>query len=180
MGRSQKQPRPHRPAVSPEEQQLFLEAIGDAVPLPGRDRDRVRITPPPPRPVATPTLPSPVSLTIDGHGDAVSARAPGVNRAQVAELRGGRIRPEGTLDLHGRTAAAAVGDLRRFLGDAATHRRRCVLIVHGRGLHSDGVAVLRDLVLAELVGPLSGYVHAFATAAPGDGGTGATYVMVRG
>jgi DNA-nicking Smr family endonuclease len=31
-----------------------------------------------------------------------------------------------------------------------------------------------------LLGSLSGYVHALATAAPSDGGEGATYVMLRG
>ena len=86
-------------------------------------------------------------------------------------------------------------------------RRRCVLIVHGQGLHSTptrdpgpvpgralahpagatrsaggyvaDVAVLRDLVIADLIGKASGLVHAFAPAAPSDGGRGATYVMLR-
>ena len=33
--------------------------------------------------------------------------------------------------------------------------------------------------LNELLGPLSGFVHAFATAAASDGGEGATYLMLR-
>jgi DNA-nicking Smr family endonuclease len=55
-----------------------------------------------------------------------------------------------------------------------------VLAVHGKGTHSDHGAPLREAVLAELLGALSGCVHAFASAAPGDGGEGATYIMVRG
>jgi len=182
MGRNdQQRPRPKRPAVSPEEQQLFLEAIAGALPLDGSERDRVRVPPPPPSPVARPELvPTPIPLTVEGDGVVIGARAPGVNRAQLSELRGGRVRVEDTLDLHGQTAAQAELSLRGFLVGAATHRTRCVLVVHGRGLHSDGVAVLRDLVITELVGALSGLVHAFSTATSRDGGPGATYVMVRG
>src|SRR5262249_5374377 len=98
---------------------------------------------------------------------------------QVAELRRGQLRPEASLDLHGKTVDEADQALRRFLSDSARVRRRCVLVIHGRGLHSGGPAVLRDMVIGALVGPLSGFVHCLATAAPPDGGAGATYVMVR-
>ncbi len=171
-----------RPAVSPEEHALFLEAIAGAVPLDGSERDRVRLPPPPPSiapPRATEIVPTPIALTIEGDGVVIGARAPGVNRAQLAELRSGRVRVEETLDLHGNTAAQAEPALRGFLLAAAARRHRCVLIIHGRGLHSEGVAVLRDLVIRELSSSLSGLVHAFASAAPRDGGPGATYVMVK-
>lgn len=170
---------PRRPEVPPEEQALFLEAVADAVPLEG-DRERVRLERvPSPRPPRRRALPAPVALTVEGDGVVITARAPGVNRREVGELRAGRVRPEDTLDLHGHTAAAAEARLREFLVDAAALRRRCVLVVHGRGNHSGGVAVLRDTVIASLVGDLSGLVHAFATAARSDGADGATYVMVR-
>jgi DNA-nicking Smr family endonuclease len=51
--------------------------------------------------------------------------------------------------------------------------------VHGKGTHSEHGAPLREAVLAELLGPLSGFVHALSTAAQSDGGEGATYVVVR-
>jgi len=53
-------------------------------------------------------------------------------------------------------------------------------VVHGKGTHSEHGAPLRDAVLAELLGPLSGFVHAMASAAPSEGGEGATSVMLRG
>ncbi len=171
--------KPRRPLVSAEEREQFLDAVTGTKPF--DERERVRI----PAPVAPPRLrarassvPAPMGLTVEGDGEAISGRAPGVSRAQVSELRGGRVRPEATLDLHGLTATAASAELRRFLLEAAAHRRRCVLVVHGRGLHSEGVAVLRDMVFGELIGALSGLVHTFATACPRDGGTGATYVVV--
>jgi DNA-nicking Smr family endonuclease len=172
--------KPRRPLVSDEERDLFLDAVSGTKPI--DERERVRIPPPAPAKRVLPPeplVPMPIPLTVEGDGEAISARAPGVNRMQVHELRGGRVRPEATLDLHGETAVQASASLKRFLLDASTSRRRCVLIVHGRGLHSDGLAVLRDVVITELVGSLSGLVHAFATATPRDGGSGATYIMVR-
>jgi DNA-nicking Smr family endonuclease len=173
---------------------LFLDAITGAVPL--EERDRVRVVRVPAGVTAPKSpLPSPVALTIEGDGVVISGRAPGVNRAQISELRGGRVRPEEELDLHGHTAAEAERALERFLVNASALHRRCVLVIHGRGTHSGdvaqerdlagdaygvgGVAVLRDTVIGALVGEMSGLVRAFATAARADGGAGATYVMVR-
>jgi DNA-nicking Smr family endonuclease len=156
---------------------MFLGAIDGAVPLNGRDR--VPVVPVRTAIVPAAVLPPLQPLAVEGSGGDVSARAPGVNRAQIAELRRGRVRAEATLDLHGHTTAEAAPLLERFLLDAARSRRRCVLVIHGKGTHSDGVAVLRELVIGQLVGPLSGLVHAFAPAAPADGGAGASYVMVR-
>lgn len=158
-----------------------MEAIAGAVPLDGRDR--VRVAPPPPKPSVASipiSIPATVSLAVEGGGEEIAARGPGVNRAQLAELKRGRIRPEGTLDLHGRTGAEVGPLLERFLVESGRFRRRCVLIIHGRGLHSeDGRAVVRDATIHALLGPLSGLIHCLATAAPPDGGPGATYVMVK-
>jgi len=160
---------------SADEATLFQEAVAGAVPLAGRDR----VGPAPMRGRRTDTAPTTAPLAIERDGDRLFARAPGVSRAQLADLRRGRVRPEASLDLHGRTAAEAERDLRRFVLEAARARRRCVLVIHGQGRHSDGGAVLRDVVADALTGPLSGAVHCLASAAPGDGGAGATYVMVR-
>jgi len=167
-----------RPAVSPEEEALFLQAIDGATPLSGRDRVR-----PMPQKSAVVAPPSPLpprrTLTLEVDNGRVSARADGVNRSQVSALRSGKVRVEATLDLHGDTVGVALPRLEKFLLDAARDRRRCVLVVHGKGNHSDGVSVLRDAVQSALTGEMSGLVHAFSSAAPADGGEGATAVMVR-
>jgi DNA-nicking Smr family endonuclease len=168
-----------RPVVSPEDQALFLAAIDGAKPLSGQHRDRVAVPPPPPSPVRVVELPSAVKLTVEGDGRSYTARAPGVSRAQASELRNGKVRAEETLDLHGMTVEAGLARLREFVV-ASSKLWCCVLIVHGRGLHSEHGAPLREAVLAELLGPLSGFVHALATAAPADGGEGATYLALRG
>ena len=53
-------------------------------------------------------------------------------------------------------------------------------MVHGRGRHSDAEPVLKEALLDWLAEPpLHQMVMAFASAAGGDGGVGATYVLLR-
>lgn len=167
-----------RPAVAPEEQSLFLDAVAGVKPLAGRDR--LAVPPRPPSPVRVVELPPEIKLAITGDSQRYEARAPGVSHAQIAELRRGLVRAEATLDLHGHAVVAALAELRAFLVESRRLARRCVLVVHGKGLHSEHGAPLREAVLAELLGPLSGLVHALASASPSDGGDGATHVMLRG
>jgi DNA-nicking Smr family endonuclease len=166
-----------RPLVSAEDQELFLAAIEGTQPLTARDR--VAVPPAPPSLVRVTPLPPTISLTVEGDGQRYAARAPGVNRAQLSDLRNGKMRAEETLDLHGETIQRGLARLHEFLANAS-RTRRCVLVVHGKGTHSDHGAPLREAVLSELLGPCSGYVHALSTAAPADGGDGATYVLLRG
>jgi len=157
---------------------LFLEAMQDVKPL--SERDRVNIPPPPPgASVKVVALPPEVKLTVDGDGQRYAARATGVSHSQVAELRAGKIRAEATIDLHGSLVEPAVRQLEQFLVESRRLGRRCILVVHGKGTHSDHGAPLREGVLHALLGPLSGLIHALASASPADGGEGATYVMLR-
>ncbi len=167
-----------RPAVSSEDQALFLAAVGDATPLAARDR--IAIPPPPPSPVRVEVLPPEVKLAAEVDGERYAARAPGVSRTQIAELRAGKLRVDATLDLHGDTVVPALARLRTFLVESRQLGRRCVLLIHGKGTHSEHGAPLRDAVIGELLGACSGLVHALSSAAPGDGGAGATYVALRG
>lgn len=170
--------RTKRPSLSADEQTAFLEAVADVRPLAARDR--IAVPPPPASPMVRSTLPPRVSLSIEGDGQRYSARAPGVSLSQVAELRTGKVHLEATLDLHGLAVDAAVRALHGFLVESSALGRRRVLVVHGRGTHSEHGAPLRDAVVSDLLGEASGLVHAFATAAASDGGEGATIVMLRG
>ena len=166
--------RKKRPILAPEDEALFRDAMGGVTPLGARDR--VPAPKPPPAVAKVAELPPEVKLTVDGDGQRYAARAPGVSHAQIAELRAGKVHATATLDLHGELIAPATQKLRQFLIEARRTGHRCVLIVHGRGLHSEQGAPLREAVLAELLGPISGLVHAFAV----DGTAGATYVMIKG
>lgn len=170
--------KPRRPVVSPDDQALFLEAVGGATPL--DTRDRIAVPPPPPSRARPLDLPPERTLTVEGDERSYAARASGVSRAQLSELRTGKVRVEATLDLHGETVETGKQKLREFLLAAQRSGQRCVLVVHGKGTHSEHGAPLREAVLIELLGPLSGLLHALWTAGPSDGGEGATCVMLRG
>ena len=85
------------------------------------------------------------------------------------------------VDLHGLTREEAHIRVETFLHESRTNDRRCVLIVHGRGLNSkDQIPVLKDAVRLWLArGRIAKSVLAFATARPTDGGAGAVYVLLR-
>jgi DNA-nicking Smr family endonuclease len=113
-------------------------------------------------------------------GERVEGVAVGVDRAWLRRLRAGEVRVESRVDLHGLNARSAHVAVRRALERAHTDGQRCVLVVHGRGLHSPEGPVLRAFLLRWLtesrVAPI---VMAFACARPRDGGEGATYVLLR-
>jgi len=167
------------PVVSPEDQALFLAAVDGARPLDGRTRDRIAVPPPPPSVVKVAALPQEVKLVVEGDGRRYSARAPGVSHAQVNELRAGHVHVDDTVDLHGETVEAGLAKLRDMFVKVNRVSRRCILVIHGKGTHSDHGAPLREAVLAELLGSLSGFVHTLSTASAADGGEGATYVVLR-
>jgi DNA-nicking Smr family endonuclease len=113
-------------------------------------------------------------------GERCEALAQGVDRAHLRRLRRGEVDVERRLDLHGMTGAEARRSLAASLREAAEAGVRCVLVVHGRGLHSEGGAVLKDGVVDWLTAPpLAKLVLAFASAQPRDGGAGASYVLLR-
>jgi DNA-nicking Smr family endonuclease len=118
---------------------------------------------------------------VEDDGESWSGRAGGVDRRMLRKLRAGSVPVEAELDLHGLTRAAAAPALERFLAAARAAGRRCLLVIHGRGLHSEGgSAALRPVVRQALIGGASaGAVLAFTSAPPALGGSGATLIYLR-
>ena len=84
------------------------------------------------------------------------------------------------IDLHGFDVEDARKSFEIFLKDSITTGKRAVLVVHGRGLSSPGKPVLKTKVIEWLTrGPWRKWVIAFSSARSCDGGTGATYVLLR-
>jgi DNA-nicking Smr family endonuclease len=173
--------------LTPEERDMFMAAVGDATPLSDAERQRARRSPPK-TPRLSPSgratrddtvLPTEVTLTVDSSGERFSARGPGVSHEQAALVRSGKIHIEDTIDLHRLTREDGIARLRAFLLRARQAGRRCVLVIHGRGLHGLGHAPMREAVHIELLGPLSGLVRVATSAIQRDGGDGATYVVLR-
>lgn len=101
--------------------------------------------------------------------------------SEMVDLRAGHVRPEQRIDLHGLDREQARHALRKAFGVATASGRRCVLVVHGRGLRSPtGEATLKHALPRWLrTPPLDARVRAFAPAPPRDGGEGATLVLLR-
>ncbi|HAE21683.1 MAG TPA: DNA mismatch repair protein MutS [Spirochaetaceae bacterium] len=82
------------------------------------------------------------------------------------------------LDLHGKTATEAESALADFFNAARARSSRKLLIIHGKGLHSEGESVLGTLVARWLERcPAAGRN---GKADRTQGGSGATWVLVKG
>jgi DNA-nicking Smr family endonuclease len=111
----------------------------------------------------------------------IEGRVPGLDPAIVRRLRRGEFAVQGHIDLHGLTRDEAKRAVDEFLKKSRAAGKRCVLLVHGRGIHSkDQVPILKDALRNWLATARFGrHVLAFASARPVDGGTGAVYVLLR-
>ncbi len=95
-------------------------------------------------------------------------------------LHRGDFAVQAHLDLHGFSAAAAQEVFDAFLKEAVATGKRAVLIIHGRGLSSPAQPVLKTRVAEWLsTGYWRKWVIAYASARLCDGGSGASYVLLR-
>jgi len=111
----------------------------------------------------------------------IEGSARGLDHHVLRRLRRGDFAVQGHVDLHGLTREEARAELESFLARSRHGGKRCVLVVHGRGLHSkDQMPVLKDALKRWMkTARFSDHVLAFATARPHDGGLGAVYVLLR-
>lgn len=105
----------------------------------------------------------------------------GLDAGLMQKLKDGLFPIQDFVDLHRLTQEAAETRIRDFLLNSHGLGLRCVLIVHGKGLNSENhVPVLKKRMPLWLSrGPVRKIILAFATAKPYDGGTGATYVLLK-
>ncbi|MDA8139688.1 MAG: Smr/MutS family protein [Desulfobacteraceae bacterium] len=190
--RATKTPTPPAPPLSAQEEALlFSQAMADVTPLffnrhwhPSQQRRPSDESIGNADSLATEALDR---LIHDGLGFVVAntsefmeATGPGVSREIARRLHQGRYAIEDHVDLHGLTAAQADEAVHRFLRKAIRDGKRAVLLVHGRGLSSPGQPVLKNKVYEWLTrGPLRKHVIALTSARSCDGGSGATYVLLR-
>jgi DNA-nicking Smr family endonuclease len=111
----------------------------------------------------------------------IEGKVTGLDHHLVRKLRRGDFAVQAHVDLHGLTRDEAKRAVEGFLRASRTAGKRCVLVVHGRGLHSkDQLPVLKDALRTWLsTARFARHVLAFATARPVDGGAGAIYVLLR-
>lgn len=101
-------------------------------------------------------------------------------REETAAERRSRLRTmksEAVIDLHGLTREEAWARLEAFFADAVSRKLSKVLIIHGKGSHSEG-----DPVLARMVRLfIEQNRHAGESGHPGNesGGKGSTWVIIK-
>jgi len=177
-----------RPRFVPaeEDRAAFRDAVADARPLVS---DRVHHEPPPPpaiprhsrhdeRAALCESLHDPelLDLHLEG-GDEAAWLRPGLPRSVLRDLRRGRWVVQDKLDLHGMNRDEARLAVAQFLADAVRGDRRCVRVVHGKGLRSPGrEPVLKRLVHGWLAQKRE--VLAFCQARAAEGGAGAVVVLL--
>lgn len=105
----------------------------------------------------------------------------GIDKRILYKLKNGDFSYQKYIDLHGTTIEEAKEILRRFINKCRLEGIRTILIIHGRGKNSKNkVPVLKQKVIEWLSkGGLRKNVIAFCSARPCDGGTGATYVLLK-
>lgn len=179
-------------ATALTDEELFLAEVGGIAPV-EKKGGRVGAPPAPaprkPRPSDDAEVLAQLADLCGGDGpfdiadsdEYIEGLADGIDRRLLRRLRGGDYAVQAHVDLHGATREEAKERVARFILESRRAGRRCVLIVHGRGLHSkDSIPVLKQAVRTWLErGQIARSVLAFATARPSDGGAGAVYVLLR-
>lgn len=157
----------------------FADLMSDVSPL---AQESKRAEPRSTKPSSAPRKddPQPIVFERFDSGEEHAGLAPGFEMAHLTKLKGGHFPTEDRLDLHGLIAQEARIRVRDFIKKAWMGKKRCVLIVHGRGHHSEGDAVLRH-ELPSWLGQIGvgERVMAFCSASPKDGGVGASYILLR-
>ena len=185
---------PENSEKPPAKENLFLEAMAGVTPL----KAGKAIVTKPPDPGRRPTHPARndemeavahlsdlvagnTEMDITFSDEYMEGCIHGLDPRLMRALKKGDFPFQDYIDLHGLTRQEAAVRLKEFLIDGRALGKRCLLVVHGRGLNSENnVCVLKENIPVWLsTGPLKRMVLAFCTARPYDGGAGAVYVLMR-
>lgn len=183
---------PVRRPTPREERRLFRQAMADVSPLCSKRIDpTVRARPTPAEPLCEDPDAEAIRqlrrLVETGDGFVLRHTAEYLEGStepmppeMFRRLHGGYFSIQDHVDLHGLNLTAAKSHVDRFLEQAIAAGKRAVLVVHGRGRCSPGPPVLKRNLTRWLVsGRWKRWVIAFTSARFCDGGTGATYVLLR-
>ena len=173
-----------------EEAALWQRIARDVTPLP---RGAAALEEEPAPEEEAPPLPSPKKIKKPRRTAPAAAPAPpalpdldpvmpaGLDRRTARRLKRGQLAAEARLDLHGKTQDQAHDALQDFIQESRMARRRCVLVITGKGSVASGRGgVLRQMVPRWLNEPaLRRHIIAITNAPQSSGGAGALYVLLR-
>ena len=154
---------------------LFRKSMTGVTPLRNQDSrgisNKPRNNSAPPR---TDPIAGPGKVELDGD---LFYRS-GVQKRKLRELKRGRLKIAGILDLHGHTQTSTHAAITRFITSCNNSDSQCVMIITGKGRNSpDRVSVVRAITLETL--RKNPRVLAYSCSQPIDGGHGAFYILLR-
>jgi DNA-nicking Smr family endonuclease len=133
----------------------------------------------PKAPSPDPTVAKALESWLDKHGveDKDSREGESGARPERETRRLALMKAQDVLDLHGMKAVEAKAAIAAFIDSASRRGLEKVLVIHGKGLHSEKGAVLKDATRQALEAHrLAGR---FGTADKADGGSGAVWVLIK-
>lgn len=167
--------------LGPEEEAVWSRVAATVRPLAGRPR----VKPAPSPRVAEPARERPDPPKVSRQALAKPVDATTLDGGWDRRLRGGKLAPDRSIDLHGYSRDQAYDVLSRAIENAAFAGQRALLVVTGKGAKDGGDGdrprgVIRASLPHWLETPaLRPYVAALRPAHPRHGGSGAFYVILR-
>ena len=186
-----KAPPPPRAVTAINEEELFREAFAGVRRLGNGRAERLVAAPQHKTEIVTEDAEVLAALSdlVSGQGkfeltesdEYVEGMRAGLDPRVVTRLRRGEFSVQAHIDLHGMYQADAKAQLTQFILESVQKGLRAVLVVHGRGLRSPGGQPVLKHAAAQWLshGVIGGYVLAFTSAQPYDGGAGAMWVLLR-
>ena len=180
--------------IRDEEAALWQRIARDVTPLPrgavvleeeAAPEEEAPPPPPAPKTIKKPRRAAPAAAPAPPPPPALPELDPvmpaGLDRRTARRLKRGQLAAEARLDLHGRTQDQAHDALQGFIQESRMARRRCVLVITGKGSVASGRGgVLRQMVPRWLNEPaLRRHIIAITNAPQSSGGAGALYVLLK-
>lgn len=170
--------------LTPDERRVWEFVTKSVTPLRPRHapNEPVEVPKAPVRPAVT-AVPEPPSHRPVHLAPLQLGRTVDIDAATARKFKRGQMPCDAKLDLHGLTLAQAHGALTHFIRVQSERGARSVLVITGKGSRA-GDDKPRGRIKAELMhwlnaAPLRAYVLAVTEAGPRQGGTGATYVLLK-
>jgi DNA-nicking Smr family endonuclease len=119
-------------------------------------------------------------LNVTNMPEYMEGYAEGINPVTLDKLKNSEFSIQKTLDLHGFSLEDAQKTFEEFITDSIKNGLNCVKVVHGRGLKSRNVPVLKDNLKSWIIRAINRkWVTAFSSARMCDGGPGATCILLN-
>lgn len=119
-------------------------------------------------------------LNVTNMPEYMEGYAEGISPISLDKLKNGEFSIRKTLDLHGLSIDDAKLAFEKFIGDSVKEGLNCVKVVHGRGLKSKSLPVLKENLKVWIIRAMNRkWVAAFSSARMCEGGPGATCILLK-